>query len=175
MHLIWRTWVWTYNLHLACVTFEARFFTTKRNYRYLLHNGHEPCLMSQLSMQGRWNIWWQWGKLLTVSPIWKSWSCTNLQCQFKLWLYFVMFDILKKIQTNVFGKVKLSQCFWCIIIIAETSKTFIFFDNTSKTFILKTQLYLHIYLYLKPLNFLNSTIVREDFLNFSPHVFDLNH
>lgn len=105
----------TFNLYLECVTFPVKFFITKRNYRNLLHNGHEPCLMSHLSMHGMWNIWWQWGKLLTVSPIWKSWSCTNLQCQFKLWLYFVMFDILKKIQTNVFGKVKLSLCLWCII------------------------------------------------------------
>lgn len=48
-----------------------------QNYRSLLHNGQEPCLKSHLSMQGRWNMWWQWGKLLTVSPSWKSCICTN--------------------------------------------------------------------------------------------------
>jgi len=30
-------------------------------------------------MQGRWNMWWQWGRLLTVSPSWKSWKHTNNQ------------------------------------------------------------------------------------------------
>lgn len=40
--------------------------------RCLLHKGQEACLRSHLSMHGRWNIWWHCGKLLTVSPTWKS-------------------------------------------------------------------------------------------------------
>jgi len=50
-----------------------------QNHRSLLHNGQEACLISHLSMQGRWNMWWQWGKLLPVSPSWKSCKSTVSQ------------------------------------------------------------------------------------------------
>lgn len=46
-------------------------------YKSRLHIGQEPCLSNQLSMQGKWNMWWQCGKLLTVSPSWKSWRQTE--------------------------------------------------------------------------------------------------
>ena len=49
----------------------------RRSHSFLRHNGQDPCLINQPSMHGTWNTCQQSGKLLTFSPVWKSWRQTE--------------------------------------------------------------------------------------------------
>lgn len=60
----------------------------------LLHKGQEPCPTSHLSIQGRWKMWWQGGKLRAISSSWKSWRQIEQDVVFPELLKMCLYVIL---------------------------------------------------------------------------------